>query len=638
MRKKALIIIGLTITLLAFKKYNSSNDYIEHYNRGISSLEEKLEELKKVIGSSDLTVEKDLKLITENINNARVSLKEIDIWLRYLEPISYKRINGPLPIEWETEVFEKFEKPYKREGAGLTLATLYLEEEKKNKDSLYNLINSSVKALQTYKRDSIKEHLRSADHFYLCNRLFLLNLATIYTTGFECPETEKVIEELQTMLLSVNKLYSAFNRSFPTKALSESYMNKFKNACEFVDQQSKDFESFDHYTFIKDHVNPLFALNQVFISEYKVKSKSYVDYTLTKEATSIFDKKLFKGQNSKGVFEKVNDAAVLDELEKLGELLFYDPILSGNNMRSCASCHKPSLCFADTIGAASLQFDGKNFLQRNTPSLTNATFNHLLMLDGLHISMLDQAKAVITSSIEMGGSEKEIVSKVMSCGEYKNRFTKLLIHTPKYSKVSLDHIASALTVFYSRFSNFEAPFDLAMNNRTTMDASVKKGFNIFMSKAQCATCHFAPQFNGVKPPYVGSEFEVLGVPQDPEYKSLSADKGRYFINPAKETANAFRTGTIRNADKTKPYMHNGVFRTMQELVDFYDGGGGAGHGFNVPNQTLSGDSLRLTKEEKRNLMDFISSLNENMVVEPEPGHLPQSSNKKLNKRTIGGIY
>jgi cytochrome c peroxidase len=177
-----------------------------------------------------------------------------------------------------------------------------------------------------------------------------------------------------------------------------------------------------------------------------------------------------------------------------------------------------------------------------------------------------------------------------------------------------------------------------MNRHSNADAGVKRGFNLFMSKAQCATCHFVPQFNGVKPPYVSSEFEVLGIPTDSSYKLLSNDKGRYLINPAAEMLYAFRTGTIRNADHTKPYMHNGVFSDMRQVIDFYDGGGGAGRGLNVPGQTLSSDSLHLKADEKNDLLLFISSLNEKINFEDAPTSLPVSTYKKLNKRKPGGEY
>jgi cytochrome c peroxidase len=202
----------------------------------------------------------------------------------------------------------------------------------------------------------------------------------------------------------------------------------------------------------------------------------------------------------------------------------------------------------------------------------------------------------------------------------------------------LDHIASAITYYYSDYSNYYAPFDDAMNNNKPLSMETINGFNLFMGKAQCATCHYVPQFTGVLPPYIGSEFEVLGVPEDATYTMLSEDKGRYKINPAFETMHAFRTGTIRNTEHTKPYMHNGVFSSLDQVIDFYDAGGGTGKKLIIDNQTLSSDSLKLSPLEKKELNSFIHSLNENIIFEQPPEKLPASSNKELNVRKVGGIY
>jgi cytochrome c peroxidase len=214
----------------------------------------------------------------------------------------------------------------------------------------------------------------------------------------------------------------------------------------------------------------------------------------------------------------------------------------------------------------------------------------------------------------MGSDEVEVVKKVLNVPEYKKGFKKLLKYTPQEKEVTLEHLVSAISFFYGKFGNGYAPFDDAMNKKGTVSQDVIKGFNLFMSKAQCATCHFVPQFNGVKPPFIGSEFEVLGTPQDAHYKALSPDKGRYEINPATETMNAFRTGSLRNIEHTKPYMHNGVFKTLDEVVEFYNGGGGAGRGLKVDNQTLSSDSLKLNVNEKQHLIQFMKALSEKVVL------------------------
>jgi cytochrome c peroxidase len=260
------------------------------------------------------------------------------------------------------------------------------------------------------------------------------------------------------------------------------------------------------------------------------------------------------------------------------------------------------------------------------------------MLDGKHIALQGQAKDVIQNPKEMNISEKELLKKVMGCKQYKNAFKKFARYTPEEKNVSLTHIVAAITFYYADFSYYYAPFDDAMHQKARLKEAEKKGFNLFMSKAQCGTCHFVPQFNGVKPPYTGSEFEVIGVPEDSNYRRLSPDKGRYEINPVTEMMNAFRTGTVRNAMYTKPYMHNGVFQNMEQVIDLYNEGGGVGKKLVVDNQTLSTDPLNLTQDEKNNLLAFINSLNENIIFDAPPSALPVSSDKKLNKRKVGGEY
>lgn len=604
-----LFLLGILVLIFSFNNSESDN-YKKHYLAKINTFIQAQNKLGNTISNSTKITKAEIELIRKEIAQTRLQLKAVDFWLRYLEPLAYKKINSPLPVEWETEVFEKHEKPYKRIGAGLTLAELYLDEEQIVKDTLLHLITESQKATNAFLQDSITNKMKSHDHFYLCNRLFLLNLASIYTTGFECPDTVNVIPELRFMLTQTKDLYAVYNQSFPANPLSANYLKLFDATIQFVNKSSNNYSHFNHFEFIRDYVNPLFILNQQFIINYSVFSSSNLDYALNKTANSIFDKNLFNGQNTKGIFLRVNDETSLQLIHDLGKKLFFDPILSVNNERSCASCHKPNEYFTDTAVATSLQLNNKDVLSRNTPSLINVQFNHLSMLDGKFYTLQHQGKAVITNPIEMGSDEIEVVKKVLNVPEYKKGFKKLLKYTPQEKEVTLEHLVSAISFFYGKFSNGYAPLDDAMNKKGDVSQEVIKGFNLFMSKAQCATCHFVPQFNGVKPPFIGSEFEVLGTPQDAHYKALSPDKGRYEINPAPETMNAFRTGSLRNIEYTKPYMHNGVFKTLDEVVEFYNGGGGAGRGLKVDNQTLSGDSLKLNVNEKQHLIQFMKALSE----------------------------
>jgi cytochrome c peroxidase len=641
MKKFITLLTLFSIALLysfTINNVHSAGQYISFYHQKINAFSETQRNLIAVIKSTDIGTADGVKKIKEQIATARISLKGLDFWLRYVEPIAYKKVNGPLPVEWETEVFEKFESPYKREGAGLTLAELYLEEETINKDSLSALIQSSLAATKIYLEDSITSDFQKPHHFFLANRLFLLNLSAIYTTGFECPDSSNIIPELRSMLGDVSNIYTSFNESFSATRLTDNYLELYKKSIEFVNKQPANYSEFDHFNFIRDYINPLFTINQQLIRQYRVYTKSFVDYSLNNASSSIFSKDLYFGQNSKGIFRRVTDEAALKEIEKIGKLLFYDPILSGNNQRSCNSCHKSTEYFTDTTLATSFQYDKQKFLSRNSPSLINSTYNHLLMADGKHISMQNQAKDVMTNHQELGSNEKALLEKVLSCHEYKNAFKKFLKFTPQETEIGIEHITSALTVYYSKFSNYYTGFDEAMINKKDIDPTAKKGFNLFMSKAQCGTCHFVPQFNGVKPPYVGSEFEVLGVPADTGFKVLSADSGRYVINPVPEMLNAFKTGTIRNAAHTKPYMHNGIFSTLEQVVDFYNAGGGAGRGLKVNNQTLSSDPLKLFESEKKSLVQFMTSLTESINFESSPEKLPSSNNKLLNNRKVGGDY
>lgn len=569
---------------------------------------------------------------------ARKDMKRVDLFLRYFNPLIYKQINAPLPVEWETEVFEKFEKPYKRTGNGLSLALMYLDEENCIKDSLLHLITPALSASNWYSSDSLVQSFQDPSLFVYANRLYLLNLAAIYTTGFENPRPAAVIPELKYMLDSQMQFYTAFNQQNPDLAFDSKYLTLFSKTQEFLSTQSENLESFDHFTFIKSYVNPLFQLNQLMIQRIDKSSGQLVDYSLNDFAKSIFDKALYEGQNRLGVYSKATDLKDLRLIDSLGKMLFFDPLLSGNNRRACFSCHNSTQFFTENEVASHRNFDSINFLARNTPSLINADLNHLLMADGKHYNLQDQAKGVIQNGDEMNCSMDKALEKVLTCKTYTKGFKYLLKYTPQDKEVGAKHVVSALTAYYTKFSQYYSAFDSAMNNNNAVNASVSRGFNLFMGKAQCATCHFVPHFNGVKPPYVSSEFEVLGVPADKEFTQLSPDLGRYKVLQADEAHRAFRTGTLKNIAKTSPYMHNGVFKDLNEVIDFYDAGGGIGHGFVLNNQTLSADSLHLTADDKKDLVAFMNSLTEAVPSESIPKSLPYSKQQDLNIRKVGGIY
>ncbi len=641
MNRKWIVLAGIVvvaITGLSWSDNEGSTAYEGEYRAHLLRLHERGALLLSAIEENDLTTPEGLAKVNDALTLARVDMKHADFWLRYLNPLAQKSINGPLPVEWETEVSEKDGKPYRRVGAGFTLVAGYLEEPGFQKDSLLRLVQAAINGTDAFSADSTTAQLAEHHHFFLCNRLFLLNLAAIYTTGFECPDTALVIPELRSMMAAVRGIYGSFNSSSPSTPITEDYLAKYDAALAFVNAQPSSPWRFDHFNFISDHVNPLFAMNQGFINDYKVSSASFVDHALSDASTSIFAKDLYYAQDTKGIFRRVQDVGTLARIDALGKQLFFDPLLSGNNERSCASCHLPDQFFADTTAVTAISFNHQGKLARNTPSLVNAPMNQLLMLDGKLTTLQEQAMTVMAEPTEMGAAHGDVLAKVMNCPDYRTELQALLKATPQVKEVSMEHVVSAITIYYGKFSAYRSPFDEAMDAGGTISPDAHAGFNLFMSKAQCATCHFVPQFNGVKPPFVGSEFEVLGTPSDSTGTALSNDLGRYGVNPAPETHRAFRTGSLRNNQYTGPYMHNGAFRTLDQVIDFYDAGGGAGHGLDVPNQTLSSDSLHLTPLEKRQLRVFMNSLTEAVPKETVPATLPASKNKALNTRKPGGLY
>ena len=165
--------------------------------------------------------------------------------------------------------------------------------------------------MDTYLADSITMQLKKPAHLYFANRLFLLNLAAIYTTGFDCPDTSRVIPELKLMLPAVRKIYESYNATFPQTPVTKTFLAQYDQMTRFAADQPDMFSRFDRYEFIRNYVNPLFSLNQEMIRNYKMYSRSYNDFALNDQAVSIFDKSLYKAQTTKGIFSFVEDPAVL---------------------------------------------------------------------------------------------------------------------------------------------------------------------------------------------------------------------------------------------------------------------------------------------------------------------------------------
>ena len=144
--KKAGYVIFILSLIFSLSGFRTGREYQNLYFQKLEEFKKEQIALLDEIKSASLTGETGKNNVLKKLHYSRLKLKGLDFWLRYLEPITYKQLNGPLPVEWENEVFEKFEKPYKRLGAGLTLAEEELNEENPDRKKLADLIQKSINA------------------------------------------------------------------------------------------------------------------------------------------------------------------------------------------------------------------------------------------------------------------------------------------------------------------------------------------------------------------------------------------------------------------------------------------------------------------------------------------------------------
>jgi len=298
----------------------------------------------------------------------------------------------------------------------------------------------------------------------------------------------------------------------------------------------------------------------------------------------------------------------------LGKKLFNDPLLSGNGQRSCASCHNPHKGFSDGL-AKSFNVDESTHTQRNAPTLFNAGYQTFFFLDMRARSLEAQLDTVLNNKLEMGTTLGQVVSRLANNPEYVRMFSS---YFPEKNSISGSNLKRALAAYIRSLQSLNSPFDQYMvRSNEKIDQSVYNGFNLFMGKAKCGTCHFAPLFNGLVPPrFVRMESEVIGVPSNTDtlHPKLDPDLGRFGILPVKVVRNAFKTTSVRNIELTAPYMHNGVYSTLEEVIDFYNRGGGAGLGIAPEHQTLPFDKLNLVEKEKKDLIAFLKSLTDTSSI------------------------
>ena len=308
-----------------------------------------------------------------------------------------------------------------------------------------------------------------------------------------------------------------------------------------------------------------------------------------------------------------------DEKKELGKILFYDVALSKNYKMSCATCHNPSKAFTDGETKSKGSLPGTH-TQRNAPTLINSALSTKYFYDMSTSYLEEQIEHVVNNSIEFNTDYMEISSR-LSQNQNINELMKKIYPKSSNNTISSGLISSALAMYIRSLISFESPVDSLLRGDSIANNSilngnhlkkVKDGFNIFMGKAQCGTCHFPPTFSGLVPPlYNDNDSEIIGVPSHSTSKRIDPDIGRAGVYKYSSIIynHAFKTPGIRNIAKTSPYMHNGVYTSLQQVVDFYNNGGGIGLGIKLSNQTLPANALNLHKKEKENLIHFMNALN-----------------------------
>jgi cytochrome c peroxidase len=308
-------------------------------------------------------------------------------------------------------------------------------------------------------------------------------------------------------------------------------------------------------------------------------------------------KKVFFLLISLGIFLlSMTDPETMTQV-KLGERLFFDPILSKDSTLSCASCHKPDFAFADTV-AISPGILGR-IGRRNAPSVMNMASRSEFFYDGRAKSLRDQIHFPIEDPLEMDLSYGEAVERLKRNTYYKKAFFQVYNEDPTPL-----NLADAIASFEESLETADTEFDAWMANRPNrMSPSAIRGREIFMSdKAKCFDCHFSPDFTG-------DEFKNIGLYDEIKYK----DKGRYEVTKNPKDLGTFKVPGLRNVAVTGPYMHDGSFKNLKDVIEYYsDPSKFVNHPINMDSTLVK--PILFSNQEKEDLEAFLKSLTDRQFV------------------------
>ncbi|KPE51125.1 cytochrome-c peroxidase [Chryseobacterium indologenes] len=568
-------------------------------NKGLADFKTRLEQLKSDVyefSEDRLSLEE----LQKSLSLTRNSFKEIEFYIAYHYPEFTKTHLNAAPL-FHIEAAGTSAYTLPPEGLQVLDELIFSEEAGDEKEKIKTITDFLYNSYSGFYLSAVKNGLSKGNNKTLPLRIELIRIYTLGITGFDTPGSLNISEEAAHALTGIKRYihdepyFRNYNIQKADQILTGSISYLSKNT---------DFETFDRIEFYKNYLQPLYE-------------------ELGKWDGRTDDLKEFSGWNvnSKGLFNSdfldpyfytlLKSSEDNAELRNLGKAIFYDGNLSGNGKMSCAACHLPENAFTDLQSKSESNVQGKTVL-RNSPSLYNAVFARRFFYDLRAFYLEQQAEHVIYNEDEFNTSYEEIIKKLKARPEYKRAFRSAF----KDGKINKENFSKALSSYVASLHSFDSDFDRFMRNEKDVSEDVKKGYNLFMGKASCATCHFAPHFSGLVPPFFNeNESEVLGVTTKPVNQlpvELDADPGRANSPVKKEKSwiydYSFKTVTVRNIALTKPYFHNGAFNTLEEVLDFYNEGGGEGLGLKMKNQTLPPDKLNLTQTEIRQIIAFLNSL------------------------------
>lgn len=563
--------------------------------------------LEESLAQLDNATPQTITQARQALMQCRLYYKRIEFFLEYFFQSAAIIYNGPPKYEIE-EPYMEYQTPI---GMQVIEALLFERDLASHKTELLKeaaAIRSSAQDLHALLYGFAANDRQIMESI----RLELVRIYTLGISGFDAPLLKSGVRESYEALSGIKHALAPYLEQHTPHADSVAYYMEGSLQCL---QNGGAFDAFDRLRFLANYALPLQRNLSALIREMQLETQT-MPGALNYHADHLF---------SKDAIDMPGAPATNADLITLGKALFFEPALSGNNKISCATCHQPDLHFTDAL-PKSLAFDGHAHVQRNAPSLLYAGYQYAQFWDGRDSTIEMQVREVMNNPLEMNADHHITIQRLQENEQYRKLFARIFSNETD-SVVSVTKIAGAIAAFVRTLNPHNAAFDRYMDGDTTaLDSAQARGFNLFMGKAQCGTCHFAPLFNGLMPPlYNFTELEVLGTPLTDDLLQAQADQdsGRYKVFPIAWYNGAFKTPTVRNVSATAPYMHNGGFRTLEAVVEFYNKGGGRGIGLNTEQQTLSAVPLNLTKEEISDIVSFLHALEDTI-----PPHYKQQSFNK----------